>query len=80
MHNHYWKIRALPVISVYTAIDQSSFQSYTVDKYAVVIRLSNKDSITSMTHHEFDDFESTDLQKVKAFYAEIDCRYRVRKQ
>ncbi len=33
----------------------------------------------SMTLHEFDDCDSTDLRKIKAFNAEIDCRYRVRK-
>ncbi len=43
----------------YTAINQSSFQSYTVDNYAVVIRLSNKDSIKFMTQHEFDVYDST---------------------
>ncbi len=63
----------------YAAVNQSSFQSYTVDKYAVVIRLSNKDSIKSMTQQEFDDFDSTELRKVKAFYLKVDCSDRVRK-
>ncbi len=63
----------------YSAINQSSFQSYTVDKCAVVIRLSNKGSIKSMTQQEFDDFDSTELRKAKALYEKIDCSYRVKK-